>query len=61
MKHNNRMLKIEKARQQFYDALIDGVDMSSEDNSDRMQVIRTYLKCTVETACTLELGKTLEK
>lgn len=59
MKHNNRMLKIEQARQQFYDALIDGVDMSSEDNSDKLLSIRTNLKDAIETACFLDLDETL--
>jgi hypothetical protein len=61
MKHSNRMLNIEKARQQFYDALIDGVDMNNEDNSDKLLSIRTNLKDATETACFLDLDETLTK
>ena len=58
MKRNERMLRIDQARQKLFDAIIEGVGMGSDSNSEKLQKIRQNLQNAIDTACFLDMDET---
>ncbi len=55
MKNSERMLRINEARQKFFDVLTEGVDMLNTNNLDPLQRISLNLNKAIETACFLDM------